>query len=183
MCKQCKLLISVSYDRIQFILSLVVELFGIKGCLEDAELVMAWLRERPEVNDTAQLWLYAKRGEGKSVSDLVRSCLERLVAAFRMAFGWCFTRFSRLFMCFSCYSSWLVGVGGVLSAVLFLRLALRGFLRGYEYEPELSVTSRLRCVRNGRAQWIWITRDEDEGRKQVRHMMAIPIRYNDLSYT
>lgn len=34
--------------------------------LEDADLVMAWLRERPEVNDTAQLWLYSKRGEGKS---------------------------------------------------------------------------------------------------------------------
>ncbi|CAK9027395.1 unnamed protein product [Durusdinium trenchii] len=66
---------------------------------------MAWLRERPEVNDTAKLWLYARRGEGKSTS--------------------------------------------------------------YEYEPELSVTSRIRCTRNGRSQWIWITRDDrdSDGKK------------------
>lgn len=72
---------------------------------KDADLVMAWLRERPEVNDTAQLWLYSKRGEGKS------------------------TR--------------------------------------YEYEPEISVTSRLRCSQNGRKQWIWVTRDgrDAEGNK------------------
>eukprot|EP00931_Biecheleriopsis_adriatica_P100463 TRINITY_DN75780_c0_g1_i1.p1 TRINITY_DN75780_c0_g1~~TRINITY_DN75780_c0_g1_i1.p1 ORF type:complete len:563 (+),score=94.14 TRINITY_DN75780_c0_g1_i1:153-1691(+) len=30
---------------------------------KDAELVSAWLRERPEINDSGQLWLYSQRSE------------------------------------------------------------------------------------------------------------------------
>ncbi|CAJ1396301.1 unnamed protein product [Effrenium voratum] len=33
---------------------------------KDADLLLAWLRERPEIHGTSELWLYAKRGEGKS---------------------------------------------------------------------------------------------------------------------
>lgn len=47
-------------------------IFWVESSCEDADLVMAWLRERPEVNDTAQLWLYSKRGEGKSTRRLIR---------------------------------------------------------------------------------------------------------------
>ena len=56
-------------------LSPAMNLRGQNVC-QDADLVMAWLRERPEVNDTAQLWLYSKRGEGKSTRCL-EACLKR----------------------------------------------------------------------------------------------------------
>jgi len=66
----------------------------------DAELVLAWLREQPEVHASSQLALYSQRNA-------------------------------------------------------------QGHGRVYEYEPELQVTTRLRCRIKGRqSQWIWVTRRE-----------------------
>merc|ERR1719361_508176 len=37
----------------------------------------------------------------------------------------------------------------------------QGHPRIYEYEPEIQVTTRLRCnIKGGRPQWIWVTRRE-----------------------
>eukprot|EP00439_Symbiodinium_sp_Y106_P070443 s465_g12.t1 len=44
----------------------------------------------------------------------------------------------------------------------------------YEYEPEIKVTSRLRCQRpDGSSQWVWITRESREGSGGNRATVSI----------
>lgn len=67
---------------------------------KDAELVLAWLREQPEVDESSQLTLYSHRN-------------------------------------------------------------IQGHSRVFEYQPDIQVTTRLRCpIKDGRSQWIWVTRKE-----------------------